>query len=348
MDISVSTFTVTKRVALTISRGTNSESHNVLVKVSADGIEGIGEATPLTISTQRQTTQEIVASIEAIVSQLAKCHPTERQKISETIASLPSAACCAIDVALWDWFGKSVNLPLWRVFGLDRDRVVPISVTIGINTPEGAVDRLRKWQEVYDGNCYKIKLGNPAGIEADRAMFAAIVEAVPEGKLTVDANGGWSLSDAIIMANWLAERRVTYIEQPLHELDTANLPALRRDSPLPIFVDENCFDSRDVVKLAESVDGVNLKLMKTGGLSECMKSINVARACGLQVMFGCYSDCSISNNAAAQLSPLADYLDLDSHLNLIDDPFQGATLKGGKLILPDLPGIGIVSRSALQ
>ncbi|HEY9879341.1 MAG TPA: enolase C-terminal domain-like protein, partial [Leptolyngbyaceae cyanobacterium] len=158
---------------------------------------------------------------------------------------------------------------------------------------------------------------------------------------SIDANGGWSLANALQMAEWLAARGVTYLEQPLPVEATQDLLTLYEKSPLPIFVDESCFTSRDIPSLADRVHGINIKLMKSGGLSEAHRMIHTARACGLQVMFGCYSDSSVSNTALAHLSPLADHLDLDSHLNLLDDPFVGAGLSDGRLLPNDKPGLGL-------
>jgi muconate cycloisomerase len=121
----------------------------------------------------------------------------------------------------------------------------------------------------------------------------------------------------------------------------ADLAQLKQQSPLPIFVDESCFNSQDIPRLADFVDGINIKLMKAGGLTEALRMIHTARACGLQIMFGCYSDSSLANGAMAQLSPLADYLDLDSHLNLRDDPFTGLTLVNGRLLPSTNPGLGL-------
>ncbi|MGQ9542448.1 MAG: enolase C-terminal domain-like protein, partial [Armatimonadota bacterium] len=183
------------------------------------------------------------------------------------------------------------------------------------------------------------------GIEADKAMFLAVQEETPVGvTLRVDANGGWNLDDAITMCRWLAERGVEYVEQPLPKGMEDALCELYRQSPLPIFADESCFTSADVVRLADRVHGVNLKMMKCGGLSEAMRIVHTARACGLQVMFGCYSDSSLAITAAAHLSPLADHLDLDSHLNLLDDPFVGAQWVDGRVIPGDLPGLGVQRR----
>ncbi|MEO0934885.1 MAG: enolase C-terminal domain-like protein, partial [Cyanobacteria bacterium J06641_2] len=159
------------------------------------------------------------------------------------------------------------------------------------------------------------------------------------------ANGGWSLEDAQQMSLILADMGVNYIEQPLKQGREKQLVELKKSSPIPIFVDESCFTSADIPYLAECADGVNIKLMKSGGLTEAMRMINTARSCGLQVMFGCYSDSTLANTALAQLAPLADYLDLDSHLNLIDDPFVGALIEEGKILPNNLPGLG-VQRSA--
>ena len=134
---------------------------------------------------------------------------------------------------------------------------------------------------------------------------------------------------------------MTYIEQPLRRGQEQDLPALFERSPLPIFVDESCFTSRDIPALSDRVHGINIKLMKSGGLTEALRMVHTARACGLQIMFGCYSDSGLLNTAAAQLSAHADYLDLDSHLNLLDDPFLGASLQDGRLLPNDLPGLGV-------
>jgi L-Ala-D/L-Glu epimerase len=341
MQIHLHPYTVHKRFVLTISRGTSSQNQNLAVEIVADGIAGWGEAVPFTIGSQVQSIDRITAALQETSPRLAKYHPHQRQEIDRLIADLPSAARAAIDLALYDWLGKSVGLPLWQLWGLDRAKIVPTSVTVGINTPEGARERIRGWLEVCDGRFLKIKLGNPAGIGADRAMMLAVKAEMPQSKLTVDANGGWNLEDAIEMSHWLADLGVEYLEQPLARGDEERLLELRQKSPLPIFADESCFTSQDIPGLVDRVDGINIKLMKAGGLSEAIRMIHTARAHGLQVMFGCYSDTVLANTAAAQLSPLADYLDLDSHLNLVDDPFVGARLVDGRLLPGDDVGLGV-------
>lgn len=343
MQVTVTPFTVHKRVPLTISRGTTAHSTNLWVRVRQDSHEGWGEATPFSIGTQTQTTEQLQAALTAIAPKLSPYHPLDRQALEPHLNTLPSAARAAIDIALHDWLGKQAGLPLWQILGLNRHAIGPTAVTIGINTPERACQRLQDWQaQIPDLKSVKVKLGNPAGIEADRAMMSALRAHIPLGaKVSVDANGGWDLESAIAMAQWLSDRGIAYIEQPLSPQQDGSLQQLSTTSPLPIFVDESCFTSHDIPRLAGSVHGINIKLMKAGGLTEALRMIHTAQAHGLAVMFGCYSDSSLANTALAQLAPLATHLDLDSHLNLRDDPFDGATLTQGCLLPNDLPGLGL-------
>jgi L-Ala-D/L-Glu epimerase len=344
MQIQVETFTVHKRVPLTISRGTTAQTTNIWVRIQQDQVEGWGEASPFSIGNQPQTTEAIVAKFQQIGPLLASVTPCDRQKIEALLQDfdLPSAAWTALDLALHDWLGKRIGLPLWQIWGLDRTRIVPTSVTIGISSPEAAQQRMLSWLESTTVKAVKVKLGSPMGIEADRALLEAVKQvAPPHAKLSVDANGGWSLEDAIAMSHWLADQGVTYLEQPLPQGQEQDLALLYRQSPLPIFVDESCWTSRDIPALADRVHGINIKLMKSGGLTEAIRMIHTAQAHGLQLMFGCYSDSALANTAAAQLAPWADHLDLDSHLNLRDDPFTGATLQEGCLIPNELPGLGV-------
>jgi L-Ala-D/L-Glu epimerase len=350
MRIEVHPFTVTKQFPLTISRGTVVQTTNLWLILEHDGIEGWGEASPISVSDRPQPTTVIFDELQQLVPKLEHLSPFDQQRIEQIVAelNLPSAARTALDVALHDWIGKQVGLPLWQLWGLDRERIVPTSVTIGINSPEAARQRLLHWLQIGSIKAVKVKLGNPAGIEADQAMLLAVLEEIPKGiKLSVDANGGWSLDDALEMSYWLADQGIAYIEQPLQRGQEGKLPKLYQRSPLPIFVDESCFTSKDIPPLADRVHGINIKLMKSGGLTEAIRMVHTAKAHGLQIMLGCYSDSALSNTAIAQLTPFAHYLDLDSHLNLIDDPFLGADMREGRLLPNDLPGLGVSRSQAL-
>lgn len=348
MQIHVQTFTVNKRFPLRISRGTTAQSTNIWVRIEHENVEGWGEASPFSVGDHEQSAEVTVAELQRVKPMLIGLSPWERQKIEWilTEVALLSAARAALDMALHDWSGKQVGLPLWRLWGLNREIITPTSVTIGINPPEVARQQVQNW--LYGINTslgistLKVKLGSPQGITADQAMLIAIREEAPANtQISIDANGGWTLNDAIEMCYWLAEQGVSYVEQPLPRGQEENLPKLYEQSPLPIFVDESCFTSSDIPQLADRVHGVNIKLMKCGGLTEAIRMVHTARACGLQIMFGCYSDSSLANTAAIHLTPLADYVDLDSHLNLIDDPFTGAFVQDGRALPPDLPGLGV-------
>ncbi|WP_035799748.1 dipeptide epimerase [Crocosphaera chwakensis] len=344
MRLMIQPFTVHKRFPLTISRGTTASNTNLWVKIESEGIEGWGEASPFSIvKGNKLNSEQLQQELTKIIPILEKFNPLQRQEIETVLLenNLNSSLRAAIDTALYDWLGKKVNLPLWKLWGLKGDRLFPISVTIGISSPEKAVERVRNWLNFMEVNLLKIKLGSPEGIEADKAMILAIRKETPYIPLTVDANGGWTLKEAINMSDWLEKQNVKYIEQPLNVGDEGNLTVLYERSPLPIFVDESCFNSQDIIKFSPYIHGINIKLMKAGGLSEVMRMISIAKACKLQVMYGCYSDSSLANTAMTHLATYADYLDLDSHLNLIDDPFQGVTLKEGKLMLNHLPGLGV-------
>ncbi|MGB3534746.1 MAG: dipeptide epimerase [Microcoleaceae cyanobacterium] len=349
MELDIQTFTVNKRFPLTISRGTTAQSTNVWVKLKQDGVEGWGEASPFSVGYSPQTAKILVEALTKISPKLLTLTPFDRQLIDILLTEyqLPSAAKTALDLAIYDWLGKKLGLPLWKLWGLNRDNIVPISVTIGINTPAGAQARVKDWIDYLNVRVLKVKLGSPDGIEADIAMLLAVKKVAPQDALLyVDANGGWTLEEAIIMCDRLKSMGVEYIEQPLAaDITLEQLSQLYQQSPLPIFVDESCWTSQDIPKLAHCIDGINIKLMKSGGLREALRMIHTAKAYGLKVMFGCYSDSCIANTAAAHLSPLADYLDLDSHLNLVDDPFQGAEIRDGCLIPNDRPGLGVSLKS---
>ncbi|PSO60590.1 MAG: dipeptide epimerase [Cyanobacteria bacterium QS_7_48_42] len=344
MQVAVQPFTVHKRFALTISRGTTAKTTNIWVRLSQDGIEGWGEASPFSIvGKECKSTDDLLRELKQITPKLEKYPPWDGQVIEEVLreSQTSSAVQASIDMARHDWVGKRTGLSLWRLWGLDCRRIVATSLTVGISTPEEAKQRVRDWQQLIGAPRLKVKLGNREGIAADQAMLKAVREVAPIAELYVDANGGWNLEEAVVMCNCLAGLGVKYVEQPLAVGEEEHLAELSTRSPLPIFADESCWTSRDIPQLAHSVHGINIKIMKAGGLTEAMRMVHTAKAWGLQVMYGCYSDSTLANTAMTQLSPLADYLDLDSHLNLVDDPFTGAVLGSGRLLPTELPGLGV-------
>jgi L-alanine-DL-glutamate epimerase and related enzymes of enolase superfamily len=345
MHLSVRPLPLTKRHALTISRGTSAGSDNLLVSVTQDGITGIGEFSAVSQCDPPETAATATAQLTLLAEALQGLSPWEAQRVESLAAEsgVGRAAYCALDMALYDWLGKRLGAPVYRLLGGDTARIVPTSVTVGILPPDEAAERAREWIARTGARSLKIKLGSPAGTDADEAMYAAVREAAPDGvALRVDANGGWrSPEEARRMMRFLAERGAEYVEQPLAKGREAELPAVFEGRPLPIYADESCAVAEDVPGLADRVDGVNLKLMKAGGIRPGMRLIHAARAHGLSVMMGCMSESSLAIAASAAISPYADHLDLDSHLNLAPDPFAGLGWEDGRVLPSEAPGLGV-------
>jgi L-alanine-DL-glutamate epimerase-like enolase superfamily enzyme len=343
MEISFRTLHLNKRYPLRISRGTSTGSDNLYLGLSKDGITGWGEMSP-GISENAATPQIGEDALKAFWNPDFGALSIHEIWAKARQAGVPPCALAALDIALWDWFGKKCGQPLHRIFGLSK-KMVATSVTIGINPPEVVKERVPEILERTGSKFLKIKLGSPEGCEADQAMFEAVKEAVGgrgDLALRVDANGGWSPDDAIAMMKWLAERGVEYVEQPLKEGEEKHLPKLFANRPLPIYVDESCRFSENIPSWVDSVDGVNLKLMKCGGLSEALRIVATARAHGVKVMIGCMSESTLSISAGAAIGSLFDAIDLDSQLNITNDPCSGAKLVDGVVLPNDLPGHGAV------
>ena len=330
----------TSSTPLTISRGTQTTSDNLFVTLSDGAHEGVGELSPATAS--EWTGARGQAQLEAFLTpeRLADPNPHDLDAAARA-AGIDPPARAALDVALWDLLAKRARMPLYRLLGLPR-RAVPTSVTVGINLPEVTRERVPEILRTTGARCLKIKLGSPEGREHDKAHFAAAAEAAAPFRaiLRVDANGGWTPEEAIAMDLWLAERGVDYVEQPLRQGEESELPAVFRARRLPIFLDESVRDATSVPALADRCDGVNLKLMKTGGVTEALRLIAAARAHGLKTMIGCMSESSVAIAAGASLGALFDHIDLDSHLNLKPDPADGAPLVDGVVLPAERPGHG--------
>jgi muconate cycloisomerase len=340
MTVEFKTVRLEKLYPLRISRGTSTGSNNLFVTVTGEGHTGIGECAPgtgfddtLAAIAQGQLEALVATGIEGLSIHEIWDRAQERE--------VDASALAALDVALWDWTAKRAGLPLYQLLGLSN-RSVPTSVTIGINPIEVIRERVPEILSRTGGRALKVKLGNPEGIERDQESYDAAREvSQPFGvKLRVDANGGWSVSDARMMMRWLADRGCDYVEQPLARGEESGLPELFKDRPLPIYADESCRLASDVIKLADRVDGVNLKLMKCGGITEALRIVSTARACGLGTMIGCMGESSVAISAGAAIGALFDHIDLDSQINLKPDPARGAEMIDGVVTPPNRPGHG--------
>ena len=313
-------------------------SENLFVTLTDGDHIGLGELSPATGSSW--TAERGRAQLEKFAVTAALDNPFDND-IAMRAARIDPPAMAALDVAIWDLLAKKAGQTLFRLLGLPR-RSVPTSVTIGLNPPGVTRERVPDILRRTGAKCLKIKLGSPEGLDHDKEHFSAAAEAAkPFGsKLRVDANGGWSAEAASTMIRWLWEREVEYVEQPLAEGLESELPAVFAYRRLPIFADESVRTSADVPGLANRVDGVNLKLMKCGGITEALRIVATARAHGLQTMIGCMSESSVAIAAGAALGALFDHIDLDSHLNLNPDPADGASIIDGVITPTDRPGHG--------
>ncbi len=331
--------TLALRHAFGIASNTRTSTPAMLVEVEHDGVTGYGEAA---MPPYLGESQETAAAFLAKVNLGQFRDPFCLEEILPSIDALApgnTAAKAAVDIALHDWVGKKLGAPWHRIWGLDVAKAPLTSFTIGIDTPEIVREKTR------DASIYriiKVKLGRDAA--TDRQLIETIRE-VTDTPITVDANQGWADREAALkMIEWLAERRVNFIEQPMPKAALDDTAWLRERSPLPLIADESCQRLVDVAKLQGVFDGINLKLMKCTGLREAHKMITLARALNLKVMLGCMTETSCAISAAAQLSPLVDWADLDGALLIKDDPFDGAKFTDGKIIPTNGAGIGAAKR----
>lgn len=337
MKLETQAFDLKLTTPFRISRHVQLTAKNVLARITHEGITGLGEAAPSEHYGENRGT--VLAALALLADELGD----DPFAIEETLAhvnhviGLNPSAKAAIDMALYDLIGKRLNVPVYRLLGLSAARTPLTSYTIGIDTPEVMA------QKALAARAYpilKIKVGTPH----DVANLKAIRE-VSQAVIRVDANTAWTPKEAIRAINELAEFHIEFVEQPVNPRDLAGLKYVREHTPLPIITDESSITVEDIPRVAECTDGINIKLMKCGGLSHALKMIHVARAHHLKVMIGCMIESSLAITAAAHLTPLVDYADLDGHLLVDDDPYMGVKVEQGRLILPDGPGLGVVPRS---
>ena len=317
-----------------IARSADEFRESVIVRLEESrALEGFGEAAPSARYGQSaESAERALASLDGNVLEPAR-HIEDSLDRAAGLLKGEKAALAAVDIALHDLLGKRLGTPLYALLGLDPRKTPVTSFTIGIDTPEIIAEKVR---EAEGFPVLKIKLG----LENDYEIMET-VRAITSRPVRVDANEGWSRDEALEKMRWLETRNVELVEQPLPAADLDGVRWLAGRTSLPIFADESVHVAADVPKLAGAFHGINIKLMKCGGIREALKMIHAARACGMSIMLGCMIESSIGITAAAQLSPLVDYADLDGNLLIRNDPARGATAVGGKLVLPEGPGLGV-------
>ena len=334
MDFHFETYRIECTHPFGISRSSHSHYDIVFIYLEFDGLVGRGEAAPS--NRYNESTERIIQVLdngivvpENIYDIDSFC--TQLSDQCENIKALEAAfSMAALD--LWCQINKK---PLYAYFNADPDQTPQTSFTISI----GDMDLLpQKIKEADPYNILKVKLGT------DLIKDKSIIEHIrreTDKTIRIDANEGWDLETGISMSYWLADNNVEFIEQPFKSSNLSDTAKLKNKSPLPIIADENSVNASDIPRIENVFDGINIKLMKCGSLFEAVKMVNMARERGMKIMLGCMIESSVAITAAAHLSPLVDYADLDGNLLINNDPYTGVTVQNGKLILPQENGCGI-------
>jgi L-alanine-DL-glutamate epimerase-like enolase superfamily enzyme len=322
----------------TLARGSSTAKRYAYVTLTHEGVGGRGEAAHnVRYGESLELVREVLGRFEA---RIAAADPWKYQSLLAELGGLAGhcrSALAAVDVALFDWMGQRTGRPLYQLFGLDPDALPLTSVSIGIGSRDEVI---RKVLEAEAHPILKIKLGG----DNDEEIMEAI-RSVTTKVIRVDANEGWKTPElALEKIQWLAGLGVELVEQPLRAGRLEEMRWLKERSPLPLVADEDVHTAADLPRLASAFHGINLKLMKAGGILEAVRTIHTARALGMRIMIGCMIESSLGITAAAHLGALADWLDLDGNLLIRDDPFLGAVTANGRITLPSGRGLGVEER----
>lgn len=339
MRMTLTTHRLELKQTWTIARGSTDFKEYNYVQLEAEGIIGLGEAAHNV--RYGESLESIQESLPSFYPLLEDANPYEFYDLGNEILRQKegqNAAKAALDIALMDWICKKLKVSLYKFWGLSKNKTPITSYSIGIDRPEAMQQKIR---EAVAFPILKIKLGS----EDDETIMRAVRE-VTNRAVRVDANEGWKdRQEALEKIQWLARMNVEFVEQPLpaHRLD--DVAWLRERSPLPLVADEDVKTAADIPLLARAYHGINIKIMKSGGLQEALRMIYLARGLGLKIMLGCMIESSLGITAAAHLSPLVDWADLDGNLLIKNDPYRGVRVEQGRLILPEGPGLGVVENS---
>ncbi|HPM87848.1 MAG TPA: dipeptide epimerase [Bacteroidales bacterium] len=328
-------YTLQLRHVFTLASGSRTATPVVLTQLECDGFTGYGEAS---MPPYLGESHESVLKFLGQVNMEQFNDPFLIEDIIDYIDNIAPgnyAAKASIDIALHDLTGKILGEPWYRLWGLDPSRTPYTSFTIGIDNAEVVK------QKVAEAEPYKI-LKVKLGLGNDREMIETI-RTVSEKPICVDVNQGWKDKNyALEMAHWLKDQNVVFLEQPMPKTQTDDIAWLTQNAPLPVIADEAVQTTADLFKVKDIYSGINIKLMKCGGMNAAHKMALMAREMGMKVMIGCMTETSCAISAAAQVSPLVDWADLDGNLLISNDVYEGVTVDDGKITLKERPGIGIV------
>ena len=317
----------------TISKGTKTHQPTLVVELDYFGVKGYGEAPAISYyNIPISKMQEDLQRKKLFIEKFAFSDPERYWHYLHHLFPNNSFLVCALDMAAWDIYGKIKNKALHQLWGLDMAEAPLTDYTIGIDTIENMVSKMKEkpWP------IYKIKVG----IEGDVEMVSAL-RSHTDAVFRVDANAGWSVEQALEKIPLLKELGVEMIEQPLAKDDWEGMKVLYHESSLPLFADESCVSEADVNKCQGYFHGINIKLTKCSGITPARRMISNAKELGLKVMIGCMNESSVGTAAIGQLAPLVDYIDMDGPLLLAEDTAKGVSFDYGKIIPGTTPGLGI-------
>ncbi len=339
MDLTFTSYRLVCTHPFGISRSTHDWYEVIYVYLTQDGITGRGEAAPSEryheSSSQIRTILERGIELPIISADPSNYQMAIREQ-SQGVKSLEAA----LDMALWDWWGQKHGQSVYQLMGSDPKNAPLTSYTIALGDFELIPQKI---EEAEPYAILKVKLGT----DQDKVIIREIRK-YTDKTIRVDANEGWSLDQAQAMIPWLADHGVELVEQPLPAANLEDTARVKEQSPIPIIADENCLTSEDIPRIASAFHGINIKLMKCGGITEARKMISLARNLDLSVMVGCMIESSVGISAMASVSPLIDFADLDGNVLIDNDPYSGVTLQSGRLVLPEGPGLGVDLRSGFE
>lgn len=323
------------KYVFTVSSNSRVSTEIMLIEIEYDGIVGYGEASlPPYLPETQKSVDKFLSKID--LSQFT--NPLDLESIINYIDNIEpdnTAAKASVDIALHDLSGKMMNKPLYEIWGFEKFCAPETSFTIGLDTNEMVI---KKTKEALNYNILKVKLSK----DNDKEIIKCI-RSLTNKTLYVDVNQGWTDKYyALDMLFWLKEMGIIFVEQPLPKENVKDIKWLTENSPLPIFADEGIQRLGDLNKISDVYSGINVKLMKSTGLSEARKLIDAANKIGMQTMIGCMTETSCAVTAAANLAPLCKFADLDGAQLITNDLFDGMKIKDGKIIMNDIPGIGVI------
>ena len=340
MKLSFFPYELKLRHVFTVATYSRSTTPDIQVELEYDGVTGYGEASmPPYLAKELGTVDSVMEFLGRVARRLQDfSDPFQMEDILGAIDQMDegnAAGKAAVDIALHDLVGKIMKQPWYRIWGLNPALTPSTTFTIGIDTADVVRQKTRECADRF--NILKVKVG----LDNDKEMISTIRE-VTNLPIAVDANQGWKdRQQALDMIFWLKEQGIVMVEQPMPKEQLDDIAWVTEHSPLPVFADESIQRLKDVEGLKGAFTGINIKLMKCTGMREAWKMLNTARALGMKVMVGCMTETSCAVSAAAQLSPAVDFADLDGNLLISNDRFSGVEVVGGKLTLPDRPGIGL-------